>query len=87
MSEGNIGTARFGFALAEDDAADFAQGPTSWVWVGGTGDVVVDLYGDGTLGTRTTVTLSAVPAGARLDIAAIRLRTASTATLLVGFKE
>lgn len=52
---------------------------TRGIYVGGQGDVVVEMAGGGAL-----VTFSAVPAGTILPIRARRVTTASDATNMVG---
>lgn len=49
------------------------------VYVGGAGNVVCD-FADG----QNNVTFTAVPAGTLLPIAPLRIKTASTATLMVA---
>ena len=75
-----------GFAIIPDDANDFATGPVRGIWVGGAGALTVVLWGDGTTTGRTTVTLSAVPAGTLVPVRAIRVLTSSVASLLVGLR-
>lgn len=65
-------------AIVPNDGADLADAPTRAVWVGGAGNVVVDLL------NGATVTFSGVPAGTLLWLAAKRVRVASTATLMLA---
>jgi len=67
-----------GFAVTPNDSADLTR-PTRALWVGGAGDVVVDMV-DG-----TTLTIGGVQAGTLLPFAVKRVRaTNTTATLIVG---
>ena len=78
----NEGTTRTLFAaesavaLAESDTVTFPA--TRAVWVGGLGDLVVQMK------SGQIVTFSAVPAGTLLPICITQFRAASTATLVVG---
>lgn len=63
-------------AITTSDTANFA--PTRGLYVGGTGNVVVDMaYG-------TTVTFTGVQGGTVLPVQVTRVYTASTATNLVA---
>ena len=77
MQERNVYTAAF--AITPADATVL---PPTWggLYVGGVGNVTVTTF-DGTV-----VTFSAVPAGTWLPIVATRVRTATTATLIVGMR-
>lgn len=65
-------------AMSENDSTDLAY-TTRAIYVGGAGNVVVDMVSG-----QTEVTFSSVPAGTILPIRATRLRTATTATNLVA---
>lgn len=65
-------------AMSENDSTDLAY-TTRAIYVGGSGNVVVDMVSG-----QTSVTFSNVPAGVILPIRATRLRTATTATNLVA---
>lgn len=60
---------------ADADLANYARG----LYVGGTGNVVVQMAGN-----ENTVTFSAVPAGSILPICVSQVRAATTATLIVA---
>jgi hypothetical protein len=53
---------------------------TRYIWVGGTGDLVVLLAGD-----DTEVTLTAVPDGTWLALCCQQVKAATTATNIVAF--
>lgn len=65
-------------AMSENDSTDLAY-TTRAIYVGGAGNVVVDMASG-----QTSVTFSSVPAGTILPIRVTRLRTATTATNLVA---
>lgn len=66
------------FAITPHDTNDLANFSRA-VWVGGTGDIKVDMVGSG------TVTFTAVPAGYMLAVRASRVyATDTTATALVA---
>jgi hypothetical protein len=72
------GPAANGIAITTNDSLDLAN-VTRGIYVGGTGDVKVNLAGSG------TVTFSAVPVGTILPVRASRVyATGTTATLLIG---
>ena len=76
-------------AISPSDSTDLAEGPCSAIYVGGTGDVVVEIPNDGTgvAGqSRTTATFKAVPVGTVLPVRAARVKTASTATLMLALR-
>lgn len=79
VSEPDTRPATTGFAITPHDTNTLTA-TTRAIYVGGAGDVVVTLSGDGT----TATTFKAVPAGTLLPIAATRVKTASTATLMLG---
>jgi hypothetical protein len=60
---------------ADVDLANYARG----LYVGGAGNVVVQMAGE-----ENTVTFSAVPAGTILPICVSQVRAATTATLIVA---
>lgn len=60
--------------------SDTANNSYSGIYVGGTGDVVVVTE------AGTEVTFSAVPVGVVIPIRTQKVKAATTATLLVGFK-
>ncbi len=67
------------FAISKNDSTDLAY-VTRAIYVGGVGDIVVDLAGG-----ETSVAFSGVPAGTVLPIRATRVRsTGTTATNMVG---
>lgn len=64
------------FAVTKSDATIIsARG----LYIGGTGDVVVD-----TLAGDTDVTFSSVPAGSVLPVRCVKVKAATTATNIVG---
>lgn len=66
-------------AITPNDTSKLTAGATQAIYVGGAGNLVVDMAsGD------TNVTFSAVPAGTVLKISAIRVKTASTTTLMLA---
>lgn len=65
-------------AVIPNDAADLSSS-TRGIWVGGAGDINVDLVGSG------TVVIAGVPAGTLLPLRVKRIRsTNTTATLIVA---
>ena len=66
-------------SITPADGADLPDGPTIAIYVGGTGDLKVDMLGG------TAVTFKAVPVGTVLNIRATRVyATGTTATLLLA---
>lgn len=57
---------------------EFADHPTSALWIGGGGTVVV------TMESGADITFAAVPTGTRLDLSVVALKAASTATNVVA---
>lgn len=78
--EGLESPATRGFAISANESANVTH-TTRAVYVGGTGDLVCELADDA---DGTTVTFTAVPAGTILPIRLRKMRTASTATSVVG---
>lgn len=75
---GLAGPAFGAFAITPNDSTDLAK-YTRGIWVGGAGNLNVDMM-DG-----TTILFSGIPAGTLLPIGVQRVRsTSTTATLLVG---
>lgn len=71
--------AEHAFAVTPSDSADLAH-VTRGLWVGGAGNISVDLNGG-----ETAVVFSGVAAGTMLPLAVTRVRsTSTTATLIVG---
>lgn len=71
--------ARRAFAITPADGADLAPFATRGIYVGGAGDVKVDMVENG------TVTFKAVPVGTLLAVQAKRVyATGTTATLLIA---
>jgi hypothetical protein len=71
--------AYFAAAVTPADGTDLPNAATRGLWVGGVGNVKVDMVGGG------TVTLLAVPAGTWLRIAAKRVySTGTTATSIIA---
>lgn len=67
------------FVVTPNDSVDLAH-VTRGLWVGGAGNISVDLNGG-----QTAVLFSGVPAGTLLPLAVIRVRsTNTTATLIVA---
>lgn len=66
------------FAVTPSDTTVFTS-PTRWIYVGGTGTLVL------VMNAGQTVTLTAVPVGAMLPISAQQIKAASTATNIVAF--
>lgn len=64
-------------AVTPNDSADLTV-VTRGLWVGGAGTVVATMRGGG------DVTFSGIPAGTLLPISVSRVKTASTATLIVA---
>lgn len=76
------GLARDGFDITPNDSTDFSQ-PTRALWVGGDGDVKVDLVGYD--GTPKTLTFKGAAAGSLLPFRIQRVyATGTTATDLIG---
>jgi hypothetical protein len=77
--------ARSAFAVTPSDATNYLTGEGLQVpkalYVGGFGNIVVQLVGD-----SGTVTFSNVPAGAILPIRPQRILAATTATAIVGLR-
>lgn len=71
------GPAAHGFAVMPNDTTDLPE-VTRAIYVGGAGTVVAQLL------SGAEVSFASVPAGSILPIRALRIRTASTATNLVG---
>lgn len=70
------GPATDAFAVVPNDTTDMAVKPRA-IYVGGAGDIVATFpSGD--------VTFKAVPVGTTLPIRPSRIKTASTATLMIG---
>jgi hypothetical protein len=68
-------------SVTTSDTADLSSGFTRAVYVGGTGDLAVNMI-DG-----TSVTFKAIPAGALLPISVTRIKsTGTTATNIVALK-
>jgi hypothetical protein len=66
-------------AVTPNDTTNLPASPASAIWVGGTGNLTVDMY------NGATITFSAVPAGTLLLIRVKRVRaTLTTATLIVA---
>jgi hypothetical protein len=66
-------------AVAPSDAADLPKGKTKALWVGGAGNLSVDMA------SGATVLISGVPAGTRLPFSVKRVRsTNTTATLILA---
>ena len=75
--------------ITKSDSADLPGGPCSAIYVGGAGNVVVEVPNDGTGVTgqaRTTVTFNGVAAGTILPIRAARVKVATTATLMIALR-
>jgi hypothetical protein len=68
---------RKAFTITKHDT-NLQPAVTKAIYVGGTGDLVVETSGG------AIVTFSAVPVGAIIPIQAKRVRAATTATLLIG---
>lgn len=76
------GLVRDGFEITPHDSTDFAQ-PTRALWVGGDGDVKVDLVGY--KGIPKTLTFKGAAAGSLLPFRIQRVyATGTTATDLIG---
>ena len=71
------GPARTAKAVTPSDTTTI--GGCRSLWVGGAGDVTLD-FADGT----TNVVFSAVPAGQLLPVAPLKVKAATTATLIVA---
>lgn len=72
--------ASLAFAITPSNSADFSY-PTRGIWVGGAGDLTVDMAGSG-----TNITIPSIPAGTFLPICVRRVYVTGTdATDLVGF--
>ena len=76
-------SAKNGFAITPSDATEFPQ-PTRGIWVGSTGDLVVDFLGYEDEAGATDVPLTAVPAGTLLPIRVVKVKAATTAGSLIG---
>jgi hypothetical protein len=77
----SLTVARDAQAVTKSDTTVYSP-PLNGVWVGGTGDVAIL-----TPNNPTPVVFSAVPAGTLLPVQALKvMATATTATLLAGFK-
>lgn len=73
----NPGVATDAFAIVPAGAGA-KYGPARSIYVGGTGNVVIETP------QGTIVTFTAVPAGFIIPCASVRVDTTSTATLMVG---
>lgn len=70
--------ATFAFSISKSDVTELPK-TTRGIYVGGTGDLVVKMAGDG-----STVTFTGVQAGSIIPIRANFVMNATTATSLVG---
>jgi hypothetical protein len=73
------------FAVTKSDSTTFDgvganETPPRSLYVGGTGDVVVTMF------SGDVVTFSAVPAGTILPVCVKQVRTATTATNIIGLQ-
>lgn len=69
---------RHAFAITKSDTANLTY-ITRAIWVGGTGNLVVDMEGG-----ELNVAFNSVPAGTQLNIRAIKVKNSSTATVILG---
>jgi len=91
LDPGDIGRAAFLWpnaqAITKSDStvygsgsqAEVDKGPLLGLYIGGTGDVVVDLVGG-----ATDITFKAVPTGTFLPLQVVKVKAATTATNIVG---
>lgn len=77
LSVSNFNPAEYAAAVTPSDSTDL--GITRFLWVGGTGDVVVVMAGD-----AAAVTLASVPSGSLLPIRVTKVKAATSATNIVA---
>ena len=81
MAYADIGSATKALAVTKSDTTKVG---CRALWIGGAGDLAVQMAGDELNGDTTTKTFVGIPAGTLLPLAVIRVMAATTCTNIVA---